>query len=66
MIDYLPRKMSSDAAGKARNSHPSHFSAPSRDGREPRHWFEAAESLYRHSSTYDVQNRIIYQNRTIS
>jgi len=33
-------------------------------GREPRHWFEPTESLYRQSGTYDVQNRIIYQDRT--
>jgi len=32
--------------------------------REPRPWFEPAESLYRSSDTYDVQNRVIYQYRT--
>src|SRR5205823_585220 len=34
-------------------------------GREPRHWFEPAYSLYRWSRTHDVQNRMIYQDRTM-
>ena len=33
-------------------------------GRETRPWFEAAESLYRPSGTYDAQNRVIYQDIT--